>query len=108
MPADPLTCPYCNSLIALPPTLAAGQPWLCPRCGEAIPERLLTGTRTGVAATPGLETSVVAKTGWSNAAVARVILAGMALVALMALTVFLLTQEVRRQHDVLIVKPPRG
>lgn len=107
MPGDTLSCPYCNSLIALPPT-SLGQPFFCPRCGEAFPERLLTGTRTGIPATRTSETGAVARTGWPNWAVAVVTLVGMALIALMALTVFLLTQEMRRQHDVLIVKPPRG
>jgi hypothetical protein len=37
MYSDPVTCPYCNALVAVAPGAVEGQRIPCPRCGEAFP-----------------------------------------------------------------------
>src|SRR5260370_41185818 len=45
MSAEPLTCPYCNAFVSLPPNAHDGQRVTCSRCGDAFP---LRGMGTGI------------------------------------------------------------
>src|SRR5271165_825749 len=108
MTPDPISCPYCNSLV--PP--ASGPRLTCPRCGESFshrdqvstngpPTTEFSATRPAAQApfagsTPG---SQILSSPVSNRTIARIVLGVMALMAAAGLTFALLTVQARRSHD---------
>src|SRR5260370_16317473 len=108
MSAEPLTCPYCNAFVSLPPNAHDGQRVTCSRCGDAFP---LRGRGTGIKvpggvaptqAAPGLHlagTSLTPSARSRNRLVAGLAVTVMALMAASGLTWALLTQAQRRTND---------
>jgi hypothetical protein len=102
MPREILTCPYCNSSVALTAPGQPGERIQCPRCEETFPYR--PGIRIEQEPAPeGRQPDrPEGGQGWSNGAVALAILAGMATMAVLSLTFAELTTPLRRSHDVAI------
>jgi hypothetical protein len=113
MSAEPLTCPYCNAFVSLPPDAQDGQRVTCLRCGDAFP---LRGVGSGIKLPPGVTTApapgagaarrepagvstVATSAALRNRVVAIVAVSIMALMAVSGLTFALLTQSQRRQND---------
>jgi hypothetical protein len=120
MTAEPISCPYCNSLV--PP--ASGPRLTCPRCGESFahrdqvsangpptdefsaarPEPAAGYARTPVAYAPGSPDvgspyALGRSSPVSNRTIARIVVGVMALTAAAGLTFALLTVHARRSHD---------
>src|SRR5947208_2322997 len=103
MTLEPLTCPYCNTLLPPPPGAASGQRILCPRCGDSFV--LSAGDQTPSAAIhsqpeapkPEVRTWPLAKPIRANRRLAVLILGIMACIFAGALAFALSTQEFRRQ-----------
>lgn len=105
MPVDPVSCPYCNAQVPVPAGTTAGQRIPCPRCGELFayrgPDAGPPAAPVATAEAPSLakDAPPLAGTGWSNRAIAGMILMVMATMAVLAMTFAQLTVEVRRAHD---------
>ncbi len=91
------TCPYCNSLI--PPSSAEGKR-CCPRCGEPLPARLLSGFQSQTS--PGLrendQPAGQAPPTRSHRSVAGIFLVLMAGMALLGLALALATLKTRKDR----------
>src|SRR5947209_928802 len=106
MPSDPISCPYCNALLPEIRPAPGSTRLLCPRCGESFPYRgsLLSPESPG-ALSQARENGAdplpqgIATPAWSNRKLALVLLAGMGVVGSVFLVAALLTQTVRREHD---------
>src|SRR5262245_46088750 len=126
MTPEPVFCPYCNSHVPDPESVATGQRIPCPRCGVAFPYRSRAAADQQPSGQPGAsqqsETTDLdsanrnsavcpvptaqspaltppAVRARSNRRVAAYFLAGMAVVALAVLIYALLTQGIRRDND---------
>lgn len=102
------TCPYCNAVVPIPASSAAGDRLSCPRCGDSFPYRPADSDGRAQAQ-PSHSTSrselAETQTRLSNRAVAAVVLGVMALMAVLGLVMALQTTALRRAHDQHIVKP---
>jgi hypothetical protein len=108
MTAKPSSCPYCNSLVPVPLSAAPGQRLVCPRCDESFLYRNLEGNGQGAIAeeatggTPRpdvVEVRLHRRRGWSNGALARLVLLVMGSMAVIGLAFALWTVQDRRSHD---------
>ncbi len=106
MPSDVLSCPYCNTPAKPPAGARPGQRIPCPRCGESFPYRGSddTGAVTASSPPPAPPPPPVPARRFSNAAVGRFVLGGMAVMALLGLAYALSTQGLRREYDVHLPK----
>lgn len=104
MNADPICCPYCNSIVG--PALTTSPRLTCPRCGEAFPNR--SGQQAAASDVPVTDAPVNGRafpkplpTGpqWSNRAIARAVLGVMATMAVIGLAFALWTVQARRSQD---------
>jgi hypothetical protein len=126
MTTETLTCPYCNASIGAPPSKAAGQRIVCPRCGDSFTLRLMDSrdgyTIGGTGVPPVLgETNITANAPPANPPtlagkaelrsrrsqwlVAGAVVGVMLLMAGVGLNFMLMTQDQRRAHDT--SRPPR-
>jgi len=121
MSAEPLACPYCNSLVPLPANAYEGQRLTCPRCGDTFPLRGVGDTE--IQTSPGLTTApasplpsagmalapspVVSLTRSRNRLTAGIILVVMCLMAATGLTYALLTKDRRRANDTAAPNRPK-
>lgn len=106
MSVNSVACPYCNAQVPLSERIVTGQRMPCPRCGERFVYR---GPDVETPAAPAIhETSFTPSnaptlpptwTGWSNRAIAGMILAVMATMAVIAMTFAEMTIHLRREHD---------
>jgi hypothetical protein len=110
MTAAPLTCPYCNAFVEVPP--GAGPRLTCPRCGESFALRGAPAaapkpvqTSTGVTETPPPVKPPDARA--RNRKTAAVVLGGMVFMATVGLAFALWTQAERRSHDTGIGRRPK-
>jgi hypothetical protein len=104
-----LTCPYCNSLVVLPRLPEGDQRIRCPRCQEVFPYHGQPGVEaTGEARSGGPSQAMLAPPGaaavssgrrLSNRALARIVVAVMAVMAAVAFLFAWKTTDERRQHD---------
>jgi len=105
-----LTCPYCNSLVVMPRLPEGDQRIRCPRCQELFPYHGQPGaeatgeTRSGSGPSQAMlaapsAAAVPAGRRLSNRALARIVVAVMALMAAVALLFAWNTTDERRQHD---------
>jgi len=105
-----LTCPYCNSLVVMPRLPEADQRIRCPRCQELFPyhgqpgaeatgeARSGSGPSQAMLAAPGAA-AVSGGRRLSNRALARIVVAVMALMAAVALLFAWHTTDERRLRD---------
>jgi hypothetical protein len=103
--SEPLYCPYCNTAVTPPTAVRAGQQVSCPRCEESF--KVLANGDLPPATTSTAEYAAppVAGPRRSNAAVAGVVLGVMGFMAAAGLTLALLTQQKRREHDRRLPRP---
>lgn len=98
-----IACPYCNSRFSPAGPLPASRRLSCPRCGESFPYR---GAEREIAVpqdSPPVPPWEPRR--WSNRAIGGTVLAVMGAMMAVSLTAALLTEHVRREHDV--VRPER-
>jgi hypothetical protein len=92
-----LTCPYCNAVVPLTVSVQAGQMVACPRCEERF--KALGNVQLAPSAATAPSAPPVRSARWSNRGIALSVLGVMVLMATVATTFALLTQEKRREHD---------
>ena len=117
MNSDPITCPYCNTILPAPAGASAGQRIVCPRCGDsftvcgpAAPSRDLQKSPTAVLPAPAavdLDVERRRRVGRKNRILAGMMLGGMGVMAAVALAYALYTTGERRAHDTAMPPPPR-
>src|SRR5262245_24872304 len=98
--STPLSCPYCNALVPAPAGVQAGQMITCPRCDDRF--RVLADAvpaATDTSPPPAAAPIVPPIFRRSNRVVAMVVLGVMVVMAMSGLTLALLTQGKRREHD---------
>jgi hypothetical protein len=88
-------CPYCNATISLNPDAAAGPRIQCPHCHDSFPNRAVTNGQ----ASSALAELAGSNLRLSNATLARLIVGGMALLAVVGLIYALATVNYRRSKD---------
>src|SRR5438105_3339315 len=86
MTSEILSCPYCNSRISVSAAEAAGPRVRCPRCGDTFPHHTGAVPATVNGAPMPLPPPALQSPGrLSNTAIARLVLSGMAALAVAAL-----------------------
>src|SRR5262249_52401043 len=111
MTPEILSCPYCNSSVALSSLPKAGQRIRCPRCQELFPVRSgePNSPETKLQGSPILSpngryfeetpATVPSSPPWSRRAVAATVLGVMGMMAAIGLTFAWYTTEMRRKND---------
>lgn len=91
------SCPYCNAVLTPEQLRPTGAKLLCPRCGEQLPPHLV---KLAPAIPSAAATSIPSALAWTNRQIGLAILGVMAAMAVVGLTMALLTVESRRRNDV--------
>lgn len=104
-------CPYCNAPVNPEGSPTPGQMLVCPRCDESFRYRAEKAENQGdlpapvTASQPPVAASPPVARPWSNGAIAAVVLGAMATMIVLAVNFTILTEHVRREHD--LVREPR-
>jgi hypothetical protein len=91
-----ISCPYCNASVSTGDLHQAGTKVPCPRCGEPLPGHLVKDL--AIVPTPE-PVAMATSAGWTNRKIGLAIFGGMFLMAILGLTLALITVESRRQND---------
>jgi len=115
MPAETLSCPYCNSYIAAGSAVSSSGRTRCPRCQEMLPYRASdatvaqgdgqpTGNQSLSADRTEPETATIPPSHWSNNSVAGIVLVVIASMAVIGFAYAWYTKAWRRERDQLSAK----